>query len=214
MEILIFLALNTDRAFTNDEIRNTIASPADDEANPKSIRTYLSRIRNVIGVDFLPDAVGGRYRVNDVGTDVARLQTLLSQAAGAKDNDEAVAHLTEALRLVRGVVFVDCDFRWNHLLVANLQRDIVNAADRLARLARERRHPALVLWAAQQGMTAITQPDDRLAAHQLTARSAEGPAAVAQAWQEVVARYAQVGDAPGPDLVTLYDRLRRGEEPF
>jgi hypothetical protein len=214
MEILIFLALNADRAFTNDEIRNTIASPDDDEANPKSIRTYLSRIRNVIGVEFLPDAVGGRYRVNGVGTDVARLQTILRQAAGAKDNDVAVAHLTEALRLVRGVVFVDCDFRWNHLRVTNLQRDIVNAADRLARLARERRHPALVIWAAEQGLAAITQPDDRLAAHQLIARSAEGPAALAQAWQEVVARYAQVGDAPDPDLVALYDRLRRGEERF
>jgi hypothetical protein len=53
MEILIFLALNADRGFTNDEIRNTIASPADDEANPKSIRTYLSRTPS-------PRALGGR----------------------------------------------------------------------------------------------------------------------------------------------------------
>lgn len=214
LELLIFLALNTNRAFTNDEIRNAIAGPDDDEVNPKSIRTYLSRIRTVIGAEFLPDAVGGRYRVSNVASDVARLQELLRRAASAQDPDEAVALLTDALRLVRGVVFVDCDFRWNHLLLTNLQRDIVNAADRLARLARERRAPSLVVWAAEHGLAAITQPDDRLAAHQLIARSTEGPASLAQAWQEVVARYAQVGDAPAPELVALYDRLRSGREQF
>ncbi|MGH9126790.1 MAG: helix-turn-helix domain-containing protein [Acidimicrobiales bacterium] len=74
--MLIFLAVHPERGFTNDEIRNATAGP-DDEASAPTIRSYLSRVRTGMGGDFLPDAEGGRYRLKNVDTDVARLEQLL-----------------------------------------------------------------------------------------------------------------------------------------
>ena len=207
IEVFLFLAVNGEPAVTNDEIRNAVAGPDDAESNARTIRTYLSRIRAAVGNTVLPDADAGRYHLVGVDTDIAALRHHLHQAAAAPV--DAARSLADALGLVRGRPFAGYDFRWTPLLAANLERDIADAADRLADIALRAGDSDTAIWAAERGLTALTQPDDRLLAYLLRARATRGPAGLTQGWREVTARYSAVGDVPGPELVALYDHLRQ-----
>jgi hypothetical protein len=208
LEVFLFLAVNRDRAVTNDDIRAAVAGAADDESSANTVRTWLSRLRSAVGPAVLPEADNGRYRVAGVEVDIDHFQQLTTQAAAASDAAAAARLLTEALELVRGRPFEGLDYRWTAVTAAHLETGIANAAHRLAELAWELHSPDTAAWAAQQGLAGLTQPDDRLLSHLLYAGSADGPGRLTQAWREVTARYAAVGDAPGPELVAVYDRLR------
>lgn len=202
------------RPVTNDDIRAAVAGAVDDESSANTVRTWLSRIRTTVGPTVLPEADNGRYRLVGVDTDINRFQSLTARASAATQPAEAARLLKEALELVRGRPFDGLDYRWTHMIIADLESRVTNAANRLADLCREIRDPAAAAWAAQQGLAATVQPDDRLLGHLLRAISAHGPAELSQSWREVTARYAAIGDAPGPDLVALYDRLRTGQDRF
>ena len=208
IEVLVFLALNCEHPVTNDDIRAAVAGAVDDESNANTVRTWLSRLRGAVGAAVLPEAENGRYRVSGVATDIARFDDIIARAAASTDASETTRLLTEALTQVRGRPFDSLDYRWTPLLATSLETRIAEAAHRLATLSWDNGDAETAGWAARQGLSALGQPDDRLLEHVLRSSVEKGPASLGQAWREVSARYAAVGDAPGPTLVGLYDQLR------
>jgi hypothetical protein len=98
-------------------------------------------------------------------------------------------------------------------MVADLERRIVGAAQRLADLAVAAGNPALAGWAAERGLHGGGHPDNELLVHRLRAAAAGGNGPLMQAWREVTARLAAVDDAPSPDLVAFFDQLRVNPRP-
>lgn len=162
---------------------------------------------------MLPEAVDRRYRLAKVDVDLIRFPELHAQAAAA-EAPRARELLTDALKLVRGRPFADVDYPWTPMISARVERQIAEAAQRLALLSREARDRDATRWAAEQGLAGLTQPDARLLGFVLYAGAAQGPSELTHAWSEATARCAAVGDVPGEELVALYDRLRTAQERF
>jgi Transcriptional regulatory protein, C terminal len=102
-----YLALHTERPVGSDQLLAALW-PTDDEGGEttrKTLRNNLSRLRQAVGADHLPDAVAvGGYRLDGVVTDWGEFQRLAAEAATAGSPD-ANARLAEALAHVRGVPF-------------------------------------------------------------------------------------------------------------
>lgn len=106
-ELCAYLALHAERPHGTADLLGALW-PVDGErgeATPKTLHNHLSRLRQAVGAEHLPDAVtsGGYHLVGSV-TDWSRFEGLVAEADNAT-GDEADALRTEALGLVRGVPF-------------------------------------------------------------------------------------------------------------
>jgi DNA-binding SARP family transcriptional activator len=105
--IVAYLAMNTDRALTLDEIQNAIWPITSDGADIKRtvMRNYLSDVRRCIGEDHLPSAAGRPgYQLAKVNTDWDEFQHLEAQAKRLPKQTALDTRL-QALALVKGPPF-------------------------------------------------------------------------------------------------------------
>jgi hypothetical protein len=208
IELLLWLVVHADEAVDNDRIRSAMTpGRKGEELSSDTVRTYLSRLRRLLGTDRLSEAINGRYRLSGVDCDLARFQQALAVSASAQPGDIATS-LADALRLVRGVPFTGTDYRWTAPMIARTENQIIEAADRLATWGLQTHDAATAAWAAERGLAGCGHPDERLLAHLLRAAASNGPATLAGAWREVTARLTVVEDAPSSSLIELYGQLR------
>ena len=102
-----YLALHAERPVGSDQLLAALWPAGDEgaETTRKTLRNNLSRLRQAVGVDHLPDAVTtGGYRLEGAVTDWGEFQRLTAEATQAED-PEADRLRAEALAHVRGVPF-------------------------------------------------------------------------------------------------------------
>ena len=105
--IVAYLAMNTDRALTLDEIQNAIWPITSDGADIKRtvMRNYLSDVRRCVGEAHLPSAAGRPgYQLAKVNTDWDEFQHLEAQAKKLPKQTALDTRL-QALALVKGPPF-------------------------------------------------------------------------------------------------------------
>jgi DNA-binding SARP family transcriptional activator len=104
--IIAYLAINSDRAHSLDEIQTAVwpfTERGTDIKRP-AMRNYMTDARKVVGDQHLPTASGRPgYQLVDFDTDWAYFQRLLAQAGSRSSNARGLR--LEALRLIRGVPF-------------------------------------------------------------------------------------------------------------
>jgi hypothetical protein len=106
IEILAWMVFHNEHPHSADEILvGVYPTEGTREVNRETFFTYLSKVRQCVGADHLPEATGaGGYRLIGVVSDWALFKEL-SDRAGATGGTEAIDLRTEALSLVRGVPF-------------------------------------------------------------------------------------------------------------
>ena len=105
--IVAYLAMNSDRTLTMDEIQNAVwpLTTAGTDIKRPVMRNYMSDVRRCVGEKHLPSAAGRQgYRLVHIGTDWDEFQRLVAQSATAPKAD-AIALKLQALALVTGPPF-------------------------------------------------------------------------------------------------------------
>ena len=157
----------------------------------------LAETRARIGREHLPEASEGRYRIDGIGTDLARLERAVAQTSDGDVEGDARPLLRSALQLVRGVPFTPPSLRFwawaanrGHI-AARVESTI---ADIAARLAREEQADGAydgARWACEQGLLA-SPADETLVTILTEVYLALGKPALAmrlvESWEEEIAR--------------------------
>ncbi len=113
--IIAYLAINSDRAHSLDEIQTAVWPLTESGTDIKrpAMRNYMTDARKVVGDRHLPTASGRPgYQLVDFDTDWAHFQRLLAQANTTSPNTRDLRR--EALNLVRGVPFSADTTRYFH----------------------------------------------------------------------------------------------------
>ena len=144
--IVAYLAINTERPFTLDEIQTAIwpLTDAGTDIKKPAMRNYMVDARKIVGARHLPSASGrAGYQLCDFTTDWSEFQALLSQATKAS-KDRPGRLRRRALDLAKGppvhrrhvaLLHVDLDF------VRGVQddRSVTTLAHELGTTSAERR---------------------------------------------------------------------------
>jgi hypothetical protein len=209
-ELCCFLALHPGRGFTTAELLEALWPVGGDrgEATPKTLHNYLSRLRQAVGPEHLPDAVtSGGYRLDDVVTDWAELRRLTAEATSTI-GPEADRLRADALGLVRGPPLADAQgvqFGWafSMSLASTMTVGIGDCARRLSGDRLAAGDPVEAEAAARSGLRA-TVGDEELWLDAARAAKASGdPARERRLWRDLTA-------ALGPASArALRDRLDR-----
>jgi len=126
VELACFLALHQGRSFSGDELRFALRPNGEAEISAKSLRTYMSLLRNALGSDHVPSGKASGYSISEnVVSDWARFEALSAE-------EGTVRGLMAALRLVRGRPFAGVaagtyEWAYSELLVAEMEARIAAA---------------------------------------------------------------------------------------
>jgi hypothetical protein len=193
VELAAYMAMHKDRAIQPDQLRAALW-PGDEgpEANSKTLRSYISLLRDAVGEELLPHAERGvGYRAGPgLTTDWESFQGLAASDPGMSER-ELVARLEQALELVRGAPFQGVEpgtFGWasTELLISEMEVAISTAARRVADARIGSGDYALASAAATRGLVAVPF-DFALWAGLLRAANGLGPDAVARARRDATA---------------------------
>ena len=211
-ELCCYLALHPGRGFTTAELLGTMWPVDGDrgEATPKTLHNYVSRLRQAVGPDRLPDAVtSGGYRLTDVVTDWAEFQRLSVEAEVAS-GEEADRLRTEALGLVRGAPLADASgaqYGWAFAgsLISTMTVAVRDCAHRLSvdRLAGG--DPAGAEEAARMGLRATVEDEGLWLDAARAAEASDDRTRQARVWRDLAA-------ALGGDRARVF-RQDLGDEP-
>jgi DNA-binding SARP family transcriptional activator len=105
--LIAYLTLHDDRPQTADEIRSALWPEVNtvNTVTQKTFLNYVSRARQFVGIDHLPEVQNGSgYALTNATSDWREFRTL-ALAADQTSGEQAVALRREALVLVRGVPF-------------------------------------------------------------------------------------------------------------
>ena len=157
--VLAYLALHDDRPQTADEIQTALwpESMKVSSVSQKTFLNYVSRARQTVGTQYLPEASGRvGYQLVNMSSDWREFRTLSTRANGST-KEQAIELRRNALQLVRGVPFEgesSTFFEWavSQKYVTNMIETVTNVAHLL--------HSDLVLmgnldgatWAIKQAM--------------------------------------------------------------
>ena len=183
-EILCYLAFHRDRPVRTAALRLALRPDLDDEITEETLRAYLSHLRRAVGPELLPHATKDGYLVSkDVTSDWERFSALTGPHS-------EVAHLEEALGLVRGRPFADVaagTFRWvdAELVVSLIETAVADAARRLAGMVKTS-DAERARWAVRQGLLAAPYDFELWRLHVELAAD-RGAVAVARARKEAEA---------------------------
>ena len=167
IEILAWMVFHNDHSHNADEILVGVypTEGTRREVNRETFFTYLSKVRQCVGPEHLPEATtAGGYRLIGVTSDWELFEAL-SQRADATEGPEAIELRTEALSLVRGAPFQGVPrghYQWafDEHLDSQMTSRIVTCALRLANDLFDLGHYAAVDEAVQAGLRAdATDPD-------------------------------------------------------
>jgi hypothetical protein len=187
VELAAYLAMHKDRAIQPDQLRAALW-PGDErpEANSKTLRSYISLLRDAVGDELLPHAERGvGYRAGPgLTTDWEDFQVLAADSQEMSERD-LIERLEKALELVRGAPFQGVEpgtFGWasTELLISEMEVAISSAARRVADARIGSGDYALASAAVTRGLVAVPF-DFALWAGLLRAALGLGPNAVARA---------------------------------
>ena len=160
-EVIAFLALNPNGA-TNETIHSKLFG-ADAPFKRTTVNKLTSDARTSLGVSpgghsYLSRTEEdplGRYRLSYVSTDLERFNSHVTAARNARDSDQAVGHLTDALSLVRGRPFnTKTEWVWATVEQQILIKQIEDAAVTVAEFHLDSGRYADAIWATKQGLLA------------------------------------------------------------
>ena len=198
-ELAVYLALHPTRLFSGDELRNALwpETDATTEASARSLRTYMSELRRVLGAELLPSARGGGYRFSSaVVSDWAMVQHLVGQSlVEGLDSLGQRELLYEALWLVRGRPFSGVNYNWvfSELLLSEIEGTIRKAAIRLFDLCIEDSDYKNALFALRKGLFASPY-DEYLWGNALSLSAEFGPPDLERMWKECQATLGEHND--------------------
>jgi DNA-binding SARP family transcriptional activator len=133
--IIAFLAMNTERLYTLDEIQTAIwpLTHAGTDIKKPAMRNYMVDARKTVGARHLPTASGrAGYQLCDFTTDWTEFQDLLNEAKKAP-KDSAVVLRRRALDLAKGVPFTaDTSRYFTWTLTSSMVYKMVEAVTTLA----------------------------------------------------------------------------------
>jgi DNA-binding SARP family transcriptional activator len=136
--ILAYLALHDDRPQSADEIQNALwpDSMKVSSVAQKTFLNYVSRARQTVGAQYLPEANGrAGYELVNTSSDWREFRTLATRA-NTSSKEEAIELRRSALRLVRSVPFdgeSSTFFEWavNQKYVASMIESVTTIAHQL-----------------------------------------------------------------------------------
>jgi hypothetical protein len=193
IELACYLALHRERPVSGESLRSALRPDGSKEQSAKTLRTYLSMLRKVLGPDALPSRPTGGYQLASwVTTDWERFVDL-SQSG---DLDDAL----EALSFIRGRPFEGVPsgtYAWvfSEFLVSDMEVAIASVVTRAVGALLEAGDLEGALGAVRQGLRAVTG-DYGLWELYLSIAAQLSPGALSRARSE--ARAALGDDAP-PD---------------
>jgi DNA-binding SARP family transcriptional activator len=214
IELLCYLALHHDRPVHGEELRAALW-PSEDgvEASAKSLRTYMSLLRQYLGPELVPEATRGTgYRLSrNVTTDWAAFQEHVALADRSTEEFAQADALRSALALVRGMPFAGVasgTFMWAwsvEMLASTMEVAIVEAARRLVNLSLASGDGQTAMWATMRGLIASPYDNQLWKHHLMGARWEGGLAGLERAWANLISVFGQ----PPPDLIELRHDLAR-----
>lgn len=136
--VLAYLALHDDRPQSADEIQSALwpESMKVSSVSQKTFLNYVSRARQTVGVQYLPEA-GGRsgYQLINMSSDWREFRALATKA-NSSAKEQAIELQRKALQLVRGVPFEgesSTFFEWavSQKYVTDMIETVTNVAHQL-----------------------------------------------------------------------------------
>jgi two-component SAPR family response regulator len=198
-ELAVYLAMHPSRPLSGGELRNALWPETDTatEASAKSLRTYMSELRRLLGADVVPSARGGGYSFSTgVLSDWAMVQYLVGQSlVEGLDSLGQRELLYEALWLVRGRPFSGVNYNWvfSELLLSEIEGTIRRAAIRLFELCIEVGDWTNALFAVRKGL--LASPYEQYLWGNALSLSAElGPSDLERTWRECQATLGEQAD--------------------
>jgi DNA-binding SARP family transcriptional activator len=206
--LLVALAVSSERALSGDQLRSFLATSFDREPSAESLRTYASTLRAALPAGLLPPAgpTGGYRLAGDVEVDWAVFRSLTARARRLPADQERLALVVGALRLVRGVPLAGDTWAGIDDTVRQIEAAIERTADDGARLALELRDARTAEAIVTQGLL-VAPKSPQLWELRLIAAAAGSGVGLERAWQ-------QAQEALGEDaglLAATYERLRTGQ---
>jgi len=133
--IVAYLAMNSERTLTMDEIQNAVwpLTTAGTDIKRPVMRNYMTDVRRCVGENHLPSAArGAGYRLVGVSTDWDEFQGLVARSATAPKPD-AIAYKLQALALVAGTPFsADTSRYFTWAFSTSIVYQIITAATQVA----------------------------------------------------------------------------------
>lgn len=208
--LLAVLALSAGRTVTIQQLVGALWSD-DLPTNPRrSIQTYVTRLRALLGAELIDTAATGYVlHADESAVDVLRFERLLERADGSADPLRQRACLAEALELWRGTPFDDVESAWlSDTEAPRLAERHLAAQERRIALDLELGRPADLIPELRELATAhpLREPSWALLLEAME-RSGRRAEALAQ-YERVRARLVtELGADPGPQLQAVYARL-------
>jgi DNA-binding winged helix-turn-helix (wHTH) protein len=219
-ELLCYLVLHRNRPVSADALRAALWPDEDTEASATSLRSYVSRLRQSLGAELLPDAAktGGYLLSAEVACDWDRCRELLARskrdAASVQQSDRttrcaAVSSLREALSVVRGAPFEGVPpgsfgWAWSERIISEMEVAIIEAAHALSATCLVDGDDDTAAWAATRGL--LVDPYSRILwADHLRAAAGKGPEGLERASRDALA----VLGSEAADIVHLASELRQ-----
>lgn len=206
VEACAYLAMNGDREVSSDEFRHVLGT-AEKDLSASTFYNLVSELRKALGKDVLVKSGTVGYRFDGTVTcDWVSFRNLATMASS--DETDRIAHLREALGLVRGYPFQAAAknrYQWayDRGYVEEIVTAVENAAVELCRLLLERDRGDEAYEAAQLGLRAARQ-SYRLHASRLRAARLD-PGRLQRAFEDTEATLGVV-----PELADLKARLLAG----
>nr|WP_246400696.1 BTAD domain-containing putative transcriptional regulator [Jiangella mangrovi] len=208
--LIAVLALSAGRTVTVQQLVAALWSDAL-PANPRrSVQTYVTRLRTLLGADLIEtSATGYVLHADEAAVDVLRFERLLERADGNADPLRQRACLAEALELWRGRPFDDVDSEWlSGTEAPRLEERHLAARERRITLDLDLGRPADLVPELRELTAAhpLREPSWALLLGALE-RSGRRAEALVQ-YERVRARLVtELGTDPGPQLQAVYARL-------
>jgi hypothetical protein len=203
METCCYLSLNGDREVASDELRHILGT-SDKDLAPATLYNVVSDLRKAVGSDVLVTFGHAGYRFSGkVTCDWVSFKELVGKHW--QDEEERIAHLTDAVALVRAPPFASPAkdrYQWAHDrgYVEEMVTAIDNAAVELCKRLLRAERDAEAYDAAQLGLRAARQSYTLHACRLEAARGDRGR--IVKAWKDT---HDTVGDVA--ELRALKDRL-------
>ena len=213
--VLAVLLLNANEPVSRDRLIDLVWGERPPETVQRTLDSYVSRLRSVLGAERLERGAGGYVlRVDPGERDLDRFDDRLAEARAASNPSAVIEKIDEALSLWRGPPLADLVFE----PFAN--REIAHLEERRLHALEDRIDAQLAAGAGGelvpelQRLVDANPLDERLLAQLMTAlyragRQADALAVLRSARRSLAE---ELGLAPGPELLELERRILRHDK--